>query len=78
MSVSIILTPRLFPYERERARAAFLEKTLALLREHDAVAALAGDLATENDATRMRVSAKSRESIDGWLRFLVSLGAGMI
>ncbi len=34
-------------------KTALLEKTLAALREDHAVAALVGDLATENDATRL-------------------------
>ncbi len=34
-------------------KTAFLEKTLALLRPHYRVAALVGDLATENDALRL-------------------------
>jgi hydrogenase nickel incorporation protein HypB len=34
-------------------KTALLEKTLSLLRPHHAVAALVGDLATENDAARL-------------------------
>src|SRR6202042_2880199 len=34
-------------------KTAFLEKTLTLLRPHYRVAALVGDLATENDAQRL-------------------------
>ncbi len=34
-------------------KTTFLEKTLTLLREHYRVAALVGDLATENDAARL-------------------------
>jgi hydrogenase nickel incorporation protein HypB len=34
-------------------KTAFLEKTLALLRPNYRVAALVGDLATENDAARL-------------------------
>ncbi len=34
-------------------KTAFLEKTLALMRPHHRVAALVGDLATENDALRL-------------------------
>src|SRR5246127_5660521 len=34
-------------------KTAFLEKTLTLLRSHYSVAALVGDLATENDANRL-------------------------
>jgi hydrogenase nickel incorporation protein HypB len=35
-------------------KTTFLEKTLTLLRPHYGVAALVGDLATENDAARLR------------------------
>src|SRR5689334_19654694 len=38
-------------------KTAFLEKTLTLLRPHFKVAALVGDLATENDAVRLARSA---------------------
>ena len=41
-------------------KTAFLEKTLALLHSHWRVAALVGDLATENDATRL---ARSRAPV---------------
>lgn len=37
-------------------KTAFLEKTLAMMRENYRVAALVGDLATENDAARLRRS----------------------
>src|ERR1700687_4341452 len=37
-------------------KTAFLEKTLTLLRPHYRVAALVGDLATENDAARLGCS----------------------
>jgi hydrogenase nickel incorporation protein HypB len=37
-------------------KTAFLEKTLSLLGAHHRVAALVGDLATENDAARLRRS----------------------
>jgi hydrogenase nickel incorporation protein HypB len=47
-------------------KTAFLEKTLSLLRERYRVAALVGDLATENDAARLaRSQAPVRQIITG-------------
>jgi hydrogenase nickel incorporation protein HypB len=47
-------------------KTAFLEKTLTLLRAHCRVAALVGDLATENDAARLaRSQAPVRQIITG-------------
>jgi hydrogenase nickel incorporation protein HypB len=47
-------------------KTAFLEKTLALLRPERRVAALVGDLATENDAERLRRSeAPVRQIVTG-------------
>jgi hydrogenase nickel incorporation protein HypB len=47
-------------------KTAFLEKTLSLLRPHYRVAALVGDLATENDATRLaRSGAPVRQIVTG-------------
>jgi hydrogenase nickel incorporation protein HypB len=49
-------------------KTAFLEKTLTLLREHYRVAALVGDLATENDAIRLaRSHAPVRQITTGTL-----------
>lgn len=49
-------------------KTAFLEKTLTLLREHFRVAALVGDLATENDAVRLaRSQAPVRQITTGTL-----------
>lgn len=44
-------------------KTVFLENTLTLLRPHFNVAALVGDLATENDATRLRRSQARVEQI---------------
>jgi hydrogenase nickel incorporation protein HypB len=47
-------------------KTALLEKTLALLRKHSRVAALVGDLATENDAARLaRSEAPVRQIVTG-------------
>jgi len=47
-------------------KTAFLEKTLARLHEHYRVAALVGDLATENDAERLaRSGAPVRQIVTG-------------
>src|SRR5580698_8721509 len=47
-------------------KTAFLEKTLTLLRPHYRVAALVGDLATENDAVRLaRSQAPVKQIITG-------------
>ena len=47
-------------------KTAFLEKTLSLLREKYRVAALVGDLATENDAARLaRSQAPVRQIVTG-------------
>lgn len=46
LAVSLVSSPG-------AGKTAFLEKTLALLRPHYRVAALVGDLATENDALRL-------------------------
>ncbi len=57
-------------------KTAFLEKTLALLHSHWRVAALVGDLATENDATRL---ARSRAPVKQILTGTMShLEAAMI
>jgi hydrogenase nickel incorporation protein HypB len=49
-------------------KTAFLEKTLTLLRPHYRVAALVGDLATENDAARLACSqAPVKQIITGTL-----------
>ncbi|MGH9504385.1 MAG: hydrogenase nickel incorporation protein HypB [Terriglobales bacterium] len=49
-------------------KTAFLEKTLTLLRPHHRVAALVGDLATENDAARLaRSQAPVKQIITGTL-----------
>jgi hydrogenase nickel incorporation protein HypB len=49
-------------------KTAFLEKTLTLLRPHYRVAALVGDLATENDAVRLaRSQAPVRQITTGTL-----------
>ncbi len=49
-------------------KTAFLEKTLALLRQNYRVAALVGDLATENDAARLaRSQAPVRQITTGTL-----------
>src|ERR1700677_672270 len=49
-------------------KTAFLEKTLALLRPNHRVAALVGDLATENDAARLaRSGAPVRQITTGTL-----------
>ena len=49
-------------------KTAFLEKALTLLRSHYRVAALVGDLATENDATRLaRSHAPVKQIITGTL-----------
>ena len=49
-------------------KTAFLEKTLSHLREHHRVAALVGDLATENDAARLaRSQAPVRQITTGTL-----------
>ena len=47
-------------------KTAFLEKTLTLLQPRYKVAALVGDLATENDATRLaRTQAPVRQIVTG-------------
>jgi hydrogenase nickel incorporation protein HypB len=47
-------------------KTAFLEKTLTMMRPHHRVAALVGDLATENDAARLaRSSAPVKQIITG-------------
>jgi len=47
-------------------KTVFLEKTLTLLRSRYKVAALVGDLATENDAARLaRSQAPARQIITG-------------
>ncbi len=47
-------------------KTSFLEKTLSLLRAHHRVAALVGDLATENDAARLgRSGAPVRQIVTG-------------
>src|SRR5262249_36232572 len=47
-------------------KTAFLEKTLTMMRPHHRVAALVGDLATENDAARLaRSNAPVRQIITG-------------
>jgi hydrogenase nickel incorporation protein HypB len=49
-------------------KTAFLEKTLTMLRPHASVAALVGDLATENDAARLaRSGAPVRQITTGTL-----------
>lgn len=49
-------------------KTMFLERTLSLLRTHHRVAALVGDLATENDAARLaRSGAPVRQIITGTL-----------
>src|SRR5205814_3165876 len=47
-------------------KTAFLEKTLTMMRPHHRVAALVGDLATENDAARLaRSNAPVKQIITG-------------
>jgi hydrogenase nickel incorporation protein HypB len=53
LAVSLVSSPG-------SGKTAFLEKTLALLHSHCRVAALVGDLATENDAARL---ARSRAPV---------------
>jgi hydrogenase nickel incorporation protein HypB len=49
-------------------KTMFLEKTLTMLRQHYRVAALVGDLATENDALRLKPSqAPVRQIVTGTL-----------
>lgn len=49
-------------------KTAFLEKTLTLLRPNYRVAALVGDLATENDAARLaRSQAPAKQIVTGTL-----------
>ena len=59
-------------------KTAFLEKTLTLLRSRYRVAALVGDLATENDAVRLaRSQAPVKQIITGTVsRFEGRAGAG--
>ena len=50
----------------ESGKTAFLERTLSLLGKSYRVAALVGDLATENDAARLRRSlAPVRQIVTG-------------
>src|SRR5271169_5089649 len=57
-------------------KTAFLEKTLTLLRPDYRVAALVGDLATENDAIRLaRSNAPVKQIVTGTI---CHLGASMV
>ena len=47
-------------------KTAFLEKTLALMRKQYRVAALVGDLATDNDALRLACAGAPVRRISRW------------
>jgi hydrogenase nickel incorporation protein HypB len=58
-------------------KTAFLEKTLTMLRPNYRVAALVGDLATENDAARLaRAEVLQYQTIQGSRRFAESQRRG--